>query len=184
MSGTVRQVANRGANIGFDVTTTDTAITPLVSVAKMAQAGANHINGFDAFVTGGPCVIFPSYKSSDLLASDCNASATAVVTTVANFAVGDVVYLYDPTGFTSASYETAVIKSIDTGTSTLTFHAAVTNSYATINASVIAVIGSVDGWIPIDASMSYSKDGLKWGSVAVRKMSAVNVHVRGTALVI
>jgi len=179
----VKGALNRAHLIGFDVSTADGNMINVLSTAQMALGSANHINSIDFFVTGGPALVIPNFESIDLLTVDCVTNDThAHVTTVGNFSKWDRVWLYEIGTYTLASQE--VLQVVDITASILTFKTLAIADHHVADTGTAAVVGDYNGYIPVDTGMSYSQEGLDWKSLGIRKFSAADVRIRGTAVVV
>ena len=174
---------NRSNIYGFSVTTTDANLTAVLTAANVAAAQATRINSIDFVVTGGSAYVFPDVGATDLLASDITAAdTTLVVTTVGSFAVGDWIYVFEPGDYTT--WEIKRIKSINSLTSTLTVESAFANNYNTLDSATIWVIGGKQRFIPMINGYVWGKEGIVWKSLYIRRMSAANITIQGTAVLV
>jgi hypothetical protein len=179
----VRDAINRNNIYGFSVTTTGADLTAVITPTQISNAQASRINSLDFVLTGGPAYVFPDVGATDLVASVITATDTVVVVTdVTKFSVGDWLYVFLPADYTT--WEIKRIKSIVAATSTLTVDSAFANTYPILGAPVIWIVGGKERFIPMTSGFSWGKEGLDWGSVYVRRMSAVNITLQGEAVLV
>ena len=190
MALSVRGAVNRANVIGFNVTTSDTLLTAVVTPTTIANSGFSKIHKIRVEITGGNAELFPlgrrnrvaselpadSLTLIDTVGADA-AAAQKVVTTTANdqFMVGDIVYLHDNT---YSNYEWGKVATVTPATPSITLSENLTNSYTTLKASQIGVCSNLNAYMPVSPAY-VNEDGLNFDSLYIRRTTASNVTIKG-----
>lgn len=183
MTVTVVKSKNRSGVYGIDVTTTDANLKALVTSAQILAGGYQTINELDIVITGGPAYVFTGVGATDPISVEAAAAqAEITVTDKTKFAVGDWLLVMETADYTT--FEFKRITAIAAATQVITVDSVLSNTYHLADTPIVWKVPGPASFIPFEAAYSLSRDGVDYSSAYVRRMSAVNVRVLGSAVLV